>query len=515
MTHLEIHPGKMTLAQARQVYEAPLSVDLPASADAAIQQGVDCVNRVVAEDRTVYGINTGFGLLAQTRIEKHNLEALQRSLVLSHATGVGEPMEDALVRLIMVLKVNSLARGFSGIRREVLDALVALINAEVYPHIPLKGSVGASGDLAPLAHMSVVLLGEGQARHRGEWLPATEALKVAGLEPLSLAPKEGLALLNGTQVSTAYALRGLFEAEDLYAAATVCGSLTVEATLSSRSPFDPRIHEVRGQQGQIDAAAAYRHLLDSRSAISDTHAHCDKVQDPYSLRCQPQVMGAALTQLRQAAEVLAVELNAVSDNPLVFAAEGDIISGGNFHAEPVAMAADNLALAIAEIGSLTERRISLMMDKHMSGLPPFLVENGGVNSGFMIAQVTAAALASENKALAHPHSVDSLPTSANQEDHVSMAPAAGKRLWEMAANVRGILAIEWLAACQGLDFRRDDQDRPLVTTAPLEQARHALRERVGYYDKDRFFAPDIEAATALLASRKLSSLLPQELLPSH
>ncbi|UYG05761.1 histidine ammonia-lyase [Halomonas sp. LR3S48] len=515
MSNLSINPGSMTLAQARQVFEAPLHVTLPESADTAIQRAVDCVNRVVAEDRTVYGINTGFGLLAQTRIDHDHLEDLQRSLVLSHATGVGQPMEDALVRLIMVLKVNSLARGFSGIRREVLDALLALVNAEVYPHIPLKGSVGASGDLAPLAHMSVVLLGEGKARHRGEWIPARQALEIAGLQPLSLAPKEGLALLNGTQVSTAYALKGLFEAEDLYAAATVCGALTVEATLSSRAPFDARIHDARGQRGQIDAAAAYRHLLGERSEISDSHAHCDKVQDPYSLRCQPQVMGAVLTQIRQAAEVLAVEVNAVSDNPLVFSEEGDILSGGNFHAEPVAMAADNLALALAEIGSLTERRVSLMMDTHMSQLPPFLVENGGVNSGFMIAQVTAAALASENKALAHPHSVDSLPTSANQEDHVSMAPAAGKRLWEMADNVRGIVAIEWLAACQGLDFRLDSNQQRMKSTPRLEQARRALREQVSYYDHDRFFAPDIESAIQLLATRALNELMPLELLPSH
>ncbi|QNI04263.1 histidine ammonia-lyase [Halomonas sp. SH5A2] len=510
MTHLEIQPGKMTLAQVRRVFEGPVPVSLPENANADIQKSVDCVNCVVAENRTVYGINTGFGLLAQTRIANEDLEALQRSLVLSHATGVGAPMDDALVRLIMVLKVNSLARGFSGIRREVLDALIALINAEVYPHIPLKGSVGASGDLAPLAHMSVVLLGEGKARYQGEWLSAKEALKVAGLAPMELAPKEGLALLNGTQVSTAYALRGLFDAEDLFAAATVCGSLTVEATLGSRSPFDARIHEVRGQRGQIDAAAAYRHLLGDGSAIGDSHADCDKVQDPYSLRCQPQVMGAALTQIRHVAEVLAVEVNAVSDNPLVFADSGDIISGGNFHAEPVAMAADNLALAIAEIGSLTERRISLMMDKHMSQLPPFLVEKGGVNSGFMIAQVTAAALASENKALAHPHSVDSLPTSANQEDHVSMAPAAGKRLWEMADNVRGIVAIEWLSACQGLDMRQG-----LKSTETLEQARKLLRDRVSHYDQDRFFAPDIEAASDLLASRTLSHLFCPGILPSE
>nr|WP_297460297.1 histidine ammonia-lyase [uncultured Halomonas sp.] len=510
MPHLEIQPGKMTLAQWRQVFESPQQVVLPESANAAIEAAVDCVNQVVAEDRTVYGINTGFGLLAQTRIAHDQLESLQRSLVLSHATGVGEPIDDALVRLIMVLKVNSLARGFSGIRRQVIDALIALVNAEVYPRIPLKGSVGASGDLAPLAHMSVVLLGEGQARHRGEWLPAREALAIAGLEPLALAPKEGLALLNGTQVSTAYALKGLFEAEDLYAAATVCGALTVEATLSSRAPFDARIHEVRGQHGQIDAAAAYRHLLGERSSISDSHRDCDKVQDPYSLRCQPQVMGACLTQIRQAAEVLAIEANAVSDNPLVFTDNDDIISGGNFHAEPVAMAADNLALAIAEIGSLTERRISLMMDKHMSQLPPFLVEKGGVNSGFMIAQVTAAALASENKALAHPHSVDSLPTSANQEDHVSMAPAAGKRLWEMADNVRGTIAIEWLAACQGLDFRQG-----LKTTERLERARQALRDKVSHYDRDRFFAPDLDAASDLLHHHALAELLPVGLLPSH
>ncbi len=327
--------------------------------------------------------------------------------------------------------------------------------------------------------MSLTLLGEGKARVRGgEWLPATDALRQAGLEPITPAAKEGLALLNGTQASTAFALRGLFEAEDLFASAVVCGALTTEAALGSRRPFDARIHEVRGQRGQIDAAALYRHLLTDDSAISRSHhGNCTKVQDPYSLRCQPQVMGACLTQIRQAAEVLLAEANAVSDNPLVFAAENDVISGGNFHAEPVAMAADNIALAIAEIGSLSERRIALMMDSHMSQLPPFLVKNGGVNSGFMIAQVTAAALASENKALSHPHSVDSLPTSANQEDHVSMAPAAGRRLWAMAENTRGVLAVEWLAAAQGLDMREG------LTTSPLlEEARHLLaRTRAALY----------------------------------
>ncbi|WP_165680618.1 histidine ammonia-lyase [Metapseudomonas otitidis] len=509
MNALHLTPGHLTLAQLRAAFQQPQRITLDASADAPIAASVGCVEAIIAEGRTAYGINTGFGLLASTRIAPHDLEKLQRSLVLSHAAGVGEPLDDALVRLIMLLKVNSLARGFSGIRRKVIDALIALINAEVYPHIPLKGSVGASGDLAPLAHMSLVLLGESRARHKGQWLPAREALAIAGLEPLTLAAKEGLALLNGTQASTAYALRGLFEAEDLFAAATVCGSLSVEAMLGSRAPFDARIHAARGQRGQVDVAAAFRELLTASSEIARSHEKCDKVQDPYSLRCQPQVMGACLTQLRQVAEVLEIEANAVSDNPLVFAEEGDVVSGGNFHAEPVALAADNLALAIAEMGSLSERRISLMMDMHMSQLPPFLVENGGVNSGFMIAQVTAAALASDNKALAHPHSVDSLPTSANQEDHVSMAPNAGKRLWAMAENVRGILAIEWLGACQGLDFRTG-----LKTSPKLEQARTTLRQQVPYYQDDRFFAPDIEAASDLLASGCLNALVPAGLLPS-
>ncbi|YAZ70108.1 histidine ammonia-lyase [Klebsiella pneumoniae] len=515
MKSLTLIPGQLSLSQLRDVYSHPVNITLDSGAFAAIDESVACVNAILAEGRTAYGINTGFGLLAQTRISTEDLENLQRSLVLSHAAGVGEPLDDDLTRLIMVLKINSLSRGFSGIRLSVIQALIGLVNAGVTPWIPAKGSVGASGDLAPLAHMSLTLLGEGKARVRGgDWLPATEALRQVGLEPITLAAKEGLepitlaakeglALLNGTQASTAFALRGLFEAEDLFASAVVCGALTTEAALGSRRPFDARIHEVRGQRGQIDAAALYRHLLTDDSAISQSHHNCSKVQDPYSLRCQPQVMGACLTQIRQAAEVLLAEANAVSDNPLVFAAENDVISGGNFHAEPVAMAADNIALAIAEIGSLSERRIALMMDSHMSQLPPFLVKNGGVNSGFMIAQVTAAALASENKALSHPHSVDSLPTSANQEDHVSMAPAAGRRLWAMAENTRGVLAVEWLAAAQGLDMREG------LTTSPLlEEARHLLRERVPHYTQDRYFAPDIDNAIALLAARHLTRLLP-------
>ncbi|MDE9456378.1 histidine ammonia-lyase [Xenorhabdus bovienii] len=503
MKHIIIHPGKMTFEELRHIYQHPVQITLDEQCFPAIERSVDCVNRIINENRTAYGINTGFGLLASTRIAERDLEELQRSLVLSHAAGVGEPLPDEIVRLIMVLKINSLARGYSGIRLDVIQALITLVNAEVYPCIPSKGSVGASGDLAPLAHMSLLLLGESKARYRGEWLPAKEALEKANLKPIRLAAKEGLALLNGTQTSTAFALKGLFAAEDLLASAVICGAMSVEAALGSRKPFDVRIHEARGQQGQIDVAALYRLVLEEQSGLSESHKNCPKVQDPYSLRCQPQVMGACLTQIRHAADVIMTEANAVSDNPLVFTDQDEVISGGNFHAEPVAMASDNLAIALAEMGALSERRISLLMDSNMSQLPPFLVNNSGVNSGFMIAQVTAAALASENKALAHPSSVDSLPTSANQEDHVSMAPAAGRRLWEMADNVRGILAIEWLTACQGMDFRDGLKSSPI-----LEKARHILRDKVAYYDKDRFFAPDIDAAIQLLIEQQLSALLP-------
>ncbi|EOU2461496.1 histidine ammonia-lyase [Vibrio navarrensis] len=509
MFNLTLNPGHLSLNELRKVSRSPLKLSLDASAIPAIEESTQVVDRVIAENRTVYGINTGFGLLANTRIAPEDLETLQRSIVLSHAAGIGQFMADETVRLMMVLKINSLARGFSGIRLKVINMLIELVNAEVYPCVPQKGSVGASGDLAPLAHMSTVLLGEGQARHNGEVISGLEALKIAGLEPITLAPKEGLALLNGTQASTAFALEGLFIAEDLFASATVCGAMSVEAALGSRRPFDPRIHRVRGHRSQMDAAAAYRHLLESNSEIGDSHSNCEKVQDPYSLRCQPQVMGACLQQIRNSAEILLVEANSVSDNPLVFAEDNDIISGGNFHAEPVAMAADNLALAIAEIGSLSERRMALLIDSALSKLPPFLVDNGGVNSGFMIAQVTSAALASENKTLAHPASVDSLPTSANQEDHVSMATFAGRRLREMGENTRGILAVEYLSAAQGLDFRAPHKSSPRI-----EQAKQMLREKVAFYDKDRYFAPDIEKANALLALAVHNPLMPEALLPS-
>ncbi|PTT47935.1 histidine ammonia-lyase [Aeromonas sp. HMWF016] len=509
MFELTITPGELDLATLRRVSREPVHIALDPAALPAIHASAATVFRVIEQGRVVYGINTGFGLLANTRIPVDQLDELQRSIVLSHAAGIGTYMDDATVRLMMVLKLNSLARGFSGIRLEVLEALMKLVNAEVYPLVPKKGSVGASGDLAPLAHMSCLLIGEGKARHDGREIDASEALRIAGLEPIALAPKEGLALLNGTQASTAFALEGLFHAEDLFAGAITIGAMSVEAALGSRRPFDARIHAVRGQRGQIDAATCYRHLLGDLSEIGMSHHNCEKVQDPYSLRCQPQVMGACLTQIRQAAEVLVCEANSVSDNPLVFADDEEIISGGNFHAEPVAFAADNLALAIAEIGSLSERRMALLIDSRMSGLPAFLVNNGGVNSGFMIAQVTSAALASENKTLAHPASVDSLPTSANQEDHVSMATFAGRRLADMAENTRGILAVELLAAAQGLDFRA-----PLRASEGVEVAKGRLRAHVPFYDKDRYFAPDIEAAAALLGRASYNDLIPARVLPS-
>lgn len=508
MSELIIKPGQLTLADLRRVSREAVILVLDNESIPAIEASVQCVNRVIEEKRVVYGINTGFGLLASTHIADKELELLQKSIVLSHATGVGQNMEESTVRLMMVLKINSLARGLSGTRLELIEALIKLVNSGVYPCVPEKGSVGASGDLSPLAHMSCVLLGEGFAMVKGDILPATAALKYAGLEPMRLSPKEGLALLNGTQASTAFALRGLFGAEDLYASEVVTGSLSVEAAMGSRRPFDERIHQARGLPGQIDVAAAYRKLLD-HSAIEKAHVNCDKVQDPYSLRCQPQVMGACLEQLRHAARILEIEANAVSDNPLVFAQQNDIISGGNFHAEPVGMAAEAIALATSEMGAISERRIALLVDQHLSGLPPFLVENSGVNSGFMIAHNTAAALASENRCLCHPSVADSLPTSANQEDHVSMATYGGRRLREMNQNTASILGIELLAAAQGVDMRK-----PCETSEPLQQAMSQLREQVPFYDRDRYFAPDIELAAKLVASGEFNRFVDSGLLPS-
>jgi histidine ammonia-lyase len=485
MPRLELHPGALTIAELRTLWSDAHALHLDPAARTGVDAAAATVSSIVAAHRTVYGVNTGFGLLARTRIDDARLIELQRALVLSHSAGTGPLLDDVTVRLVIALKVASLARGHSGVRWAVIETLAELHNRGVVPCIPSQGSVGASGDLAPLAHLASVLIGEGSARIGERTVTGAEALATVGLAPLELAPKEGLALLNGTQVSTALALCALFATERAMAAAFVAGAMSVDACLASDVPFDPRIQALRGHRGQTYAASVYRTLLEG-SEIRASHVHCHRVQDPYSLRCQPQVMGACLDQMRQAAATLITEANAVSDNPLVFPDSGEILSGGNFHAEPVAFAADNLALAIAEIGALSERRIALLVDSHLSGLPPFLVEDAGVNSGFMIAQVTAAALASENKALAHPRSVDSLPTSANQEDHVSMATGAALRLAAMVGNTSAIIAIEMLAAAQGIELRQ-----PLKTSVRLRDAHAIVRECAAFWDRDRAFAPDL------------------------
>jgi histidine ammonia-lyase len=474
------------------------------SARAGIAASVQAVRELVSRHAAVYGINTGFGKLAQTRIADDDLAQLQRNLVLSHSAGVGQPLTAPVVRLMLLLKAASLAHGVSGVRPEVIDALLALLNADVLPVVPEKGSVGASGDLAPLAHLSGVLIGVGEAFVGGVRMPALQALAHAGLAPLvplTLGPKEGLALLNGTQCSTALAIHAVQRLRRVFDAAVAVGAMTVDAAKGSDTPFDDRIHAARGQPGQRVVAARYRAWL-AGSALRASHLDCDRVQDPYCLRCQPQVMGACLDQIEHAWRVLLTEANGVSDNPLVFAdvlsadpahAKHEALSGGNFHAEPVAFAADNLALAIAEIGALAERRTAMLMDPVLSGLPAFLIERGGLNSGFMIAQVTSAALASENKSLAHPASVDSLPTSANQEDHVSMATFAARRLHTMIDNTATVVAIEWLCAAQAIEFHR-----PLRSSQAIEALLARLRTRVARLDVDRLMAPDIEAAVALV-----------------
>lgn len=495
---LTIGQSPLTLAQLRAVLDGPVRVELTAAAWADVDRGAAIVAAIVAEERTVYGVNTGFGLLADTSIAPGDLETLQKNLVLSHACGVGALLDDAIVRLLLVLKIASLSKGASGVRRDTLQALIDLVNADVLPAIPSKGSVGASGDLAPLAHMSCTLIGVGEARVKGVLTPAADALAAIGRSPVVLGPKEGLALLNGTQFSTAVALAGLFATEAVFAAGLSAGALSVDALKGSDAPFDPRIHALRGQPGQIAVAARLRGLM-AGSAIRDSHRHdCAKVQDPYSLRCQPQVMGAILDLLGSAATVLEREANAVTDNPLVFLDDGDVISGGNFHAEPVAFAADQIAMALCEIGNISERRTAILVDPKMSGLPAFLVRESGLNSGFMIAQVTAAALVAENRMLSHPASVDTVPTSANQEDHVSMAAHGARRLLDMAANAATVVGVELLAGAQGLEFHR-----PLTTAPELEKVFAIVRQAAPAYDADRYFAPDLERITATVLAGKL------------
>lgn len=494
MEKIIINPRHLSFEDLRKVYEGPVEISLPEESYKIIEKNRLAVENLVSNEARVYGLNTGFGLLANTKIDDTDLETLQRNLILSHSVGTGPSLPEDVVRLIMVMKVASLAQGVSGVRREVIDCLLALINNDIIPDIPEKGSVGASGDLAPLSHMTLTMIGEGSAYVDGELLPSKEALERFGLKPIKLKMKEGLALINGTQVSTALAIRGYFMAQDLLSVAVIAGSLTVKASRGSSSPFDHRIHDVRGHHGQSSVAKTYMNLIESSDVRKSDISEDLRVQDPYCLRCQPQVLGAVLDIINQAGYTLLTEANAVTDNPLIF--EDDVpvaISGGNFHAEPVAFAADILALAISEIGSMSERRVAMLIDKNLSGLPAFLVKNAGLNSGFMIAHVTAAALASENKCIASPSSVDSIPTSANQEDHVSMATYGARRLFNMAQNTATIVGIELLAAAQGLDLLEN-----MKLGSELMDVYKSIRNEVDFYEKDRLFAPDIEAAKSLV-----------------
>jgi len=509
MNEVRINPGAMTLADWNAVYEGA-GAALDASAWDAIDASAAAVGRIVAGGAPVYGINTGFGKLASVRIADDDLATLQRNIVLSHAAGTGAPSPTKIVRLMMALKLASFGMGASGVRRETVAMIEAMLAKGLTPVVPSQGSVGASGDLAPLSHMAAAMIGVGAIEVGGSALPAADALAQAGLAPLELGPKEGLALLNGTQFSTANALAGLFRAETVFRSALITGALSTEAAKGSDAPFDARIHALRGHAGQREVGDALRGLM-AGSAIRASHAIDDpRVQDPYCLRCQPQVMGAVLDLLRQAATTLGIEANGVSDNPLIFAGAGpagdEALSGGNFHAEPVAFAADMIAMALCEIGSISERRIAMLVDPALSGLPAFLTPRPGLNSGFMIPQVTAAALVSENKQRAYPASVDSIPTSANQEDHVSMAAHGARRLLDIADNASAVIGIELLAACQGIDFHA-----PLKSSDALEAAHGHLRSRVPTLEDDRHFHPDMEAATALVRSGSLVAAVPASL----
>lgn len=491
---ITLTPGSATLADWRAVMDGA-AVRLDPGSVHAVARSARAVEAIIARGEPIYGINTGFGKLASVHIASYDIAVLQRNIVLSHSAGVGEPMQLASVRLMMALKLASLGRGHSGVRLATVEMLEAMLARGVIPVIPSQGSAGASGDLAPLAHMAAAMLGVGEAHLAGERMPADAALARAGLAPIVLGPKEGLALLNGTQFSTAQALTNLVAIERVFQAALITGALSTDAARGSDTPFDARIHALRGHRGQIEVAATLRALMAGSSIRASHLVNDDRVQDPYCLRCQPQVMGAVLDLLRQAATTLVTEANGVSDNPLIFPDSSEALSGGNFHAEPVAFAADILAIAVCEIGSLAERRIAMLIDPTLSGLPAFLTPEPGLNSGFMVAQVTAAALVAENKQRAYPASVDSIPTSANQEDHVSMAAHAARRLAAMAANGANVVAIELIAAAQGCDFHA-----PTTSSAPLERVRARLRERVARLEQDRYLAPDIASAADLVRS---------------
>ncbi|MGJ5007209.1 histidine ammonia-lyase [Bradyrhizobium oligotrophicum] len=499
MSTIVAAPGRVSLDDLAEVY-AGNSLALESTCWPGVEAAAAIVARAAQGAEPVYGINTGFGKLASKRIPPEQTAQLQRNLILSHCCGVGPATPEPVVRLMIALKIISLGRGASGVRREIIEQLQAMLAQGVLPVVPQQGSVGASGDLAPLAHMTAVMIGEGQAFLEGRLVPGREALAHAGLRPVTLGPKEGLALINGTQFSTAYALAGLFRAHDLLNAALVTGALSVDAAMASTAPFRPEIQALRGHPGQIAAGRVLTELLDG-SAIRLSHLEGDeRVQDPYCLRCQPQVAGAALDLLMQAARTLVIEANAVTDNPLVLVETGEIISGGNFHAEPVAFAADQIALALSELGAISERRIATLVDPALNfGLPPFLTPEPGLNSGFMIAEVTAAALFAENKQRALPCSIDSTPTSANQEDHVSMAAHAARRLHDMADNLAAINGIELLVAAQGIELRA-----PHGTSAALSAVIAALRAHVPALQHDRYMADDLAKAAALVAGGVLA-----------
>lgn len=491
-----LNPGQLSFEEIQHLMQADLQLTIANVSWEKMQASAAYVDLLMKENRRVYGINTGFGLLANTAIPTEELGLLQKKILLSHAAGVGEYLPDPIVKLILLLKINALAQGYSGVRPVLLEYLLKFYNAGYFPCIPGKGSVGASGDLAPLSHLSLPLIGEGSLFYQGEILSAQEVLRALDLSPLVLAPKEGLALINGTQVSTALALYHLLDAFSLHEKSIQIGAMAIDAAAASIYPFHPSIHKIRGQLGQCYVAEKIWDFLQG-SQILDAHRDCSKVQDPYSLRCQAQVLGASFDSLQHAKNILMLEANAVTDNPLIFAEENLVLSGGNFHAAPVAQVADLLAIAIAEIGALSERKIALLIDPTFNGnLPAFLTKNPGINSGFMIAHVTAAALASANKMFTHPCSVDSIPTSANQEDHVSMATNAAYRLKDLLDNVYTILSIEYLVVCQALELRR-----PLRSSPAIEAALQTLRQVVSFWDEDRFFAPDIEKSKAVLQSR--------------
>ncbi|MES2664808.1 MAG: histidine ammonia-lyase [Pseudomonadota bacterium] len=500
MTPEILIPGQTTLAQLERLYRLESPARLPDSARAPVEAAAAVIARAAAGAVPVYGVNTGFGKLASLKIAAQDTDTLQRNLILSHCCGVGDPMPRGVARLMMALKLLSLGRGASGVRWAIVAQIEAMLAHGVTPVIPAQGSVGASGDLAPLAHMAATMIGEGHADFQGRVMPSAEALRLAGLAPVTLGPKEGLALINGTQFSTAYALVGLWGAWRGAQAALVTSALSTDAIMGSTAPLHPQIHALRGHAGQIEAAATMRALLDG-SEIRESHRVGDtRVQDPYCIRCQPQVTGAAMDVLRMAAATLEVESNAATDNPLILA-DGQIVSGGNFHAEPVGFAADMIALAISEIGAIAQRRVALMVDPVLSfDLPAFLTPKPGLNSGMMIAEVTTAALMSENKHLAHATVIDSTPTSANQEDHVSMAAHGARRLSPMVANLNVILGVEAMCAAQGVEFRA-----PLQTSPPLQQAIARFRTDVAALEADRFMAPDMAAASTLIADAALTT----------